>query len=309
MTKRVIAIFLAVDVAIAAIVAVALAAGGGEGSSSKAGPAITAAATGTPVPESTVQRKVDRFDGDRAWKTLEYQVNLGPRPAGSAKSKELAAYIKGHLPDSHVEPLPGGLQNVVGKIKGKGKPIVLAAHYDTKDLPDFVGANDGAGGTAQMLEIARVLQKLKRPKTASPIWFVAFDGEEATDDADFYGTGLRGSKPFAAKYAKRIKELVLLDFVANKSLAIPYEQSSDASMWADLREAAERVGSDSAFPDTRQGVVEDDHTPFLKRKVPSIDLIDFNFPCWHKPCDDLTAVSEASLDKSGEAVLEFLRRR
>ena len=52
-----------------------------------------------------------------------------------------------------------------------------------------------------------------------------------------------------------------------------------------------------------------DHTPFIKRKVPSIDLIDFNFPCWHKPCDDLTAVSMASLDKSGEAVLEFLRRR
>ena len=79
-------------------------------------------------------------------------------------------------------------------------------------------------------------------------------------------------------------------------------------MWADLREAAERVGSDSAFPDTQQGVVEDDHTPFLQRGVPAIDLIDFNFPCWHKPCDDLTAVSKTSLDKSGEAVLEFLRR-
>ena len=77
-----------------------------------------------------------------------------------------------------------------------------------------------------MLEIARVLQKTKRSKNASPIWFVAFDGEEATDDADFYGTGLRGSKPFAKKYAKKIKELVLLDFVANKQLAIPYEASA-----------------------------------------------------------------------------------
>ena len=43
--------------------------------------------------------------------------------------------------------------------------------------------------------------------------------------------------------------------------------------------------------------------------MPAIDLIDFNFPCWHKACDDLTAVSKASLDKSGEAVLEFLRKR
>jgi glutaminyl-peptide cyclotransferase len=261
------------------------------------------------TPEATAATKVNRFDGDRAWKTLEYQVKLGPRPAGSAKSKQLAAYIKAHLPNSHVEPVAGGLQNVVGKIGGKGKPIVLAAHYDTKDIPDFVGANDGAGGTAQMLEIARVMKTMKRPKNASPIWFVAFDGEEATDDNDFMGTGVRGSKAFAKKYAKRIKELVLLDFVANKNLAIPYEQSSDASMWADLREAAERVGSDSAFPDTQQGTVEDDHTPFLQAGVPAIDLIDFNFPCWHKPCDDLTAVSKASLDKSGEAVLEFLRNR
>jgi glutaminyl-peptide cyclotransferase len=268
-------------------------------------PAPTAEAPAAPA----AAKKVDRFDEDRAWAMLEHQVKLGPRPAGSAKSKELAAYIKQRLPNSHYEPVAGGLQNVVGKLPGKGKAIVLAAHYDTKDIPDFVGANDGAGGTAQMLEIARAMSKMKRPKNARPIWFVAFDGEEATDDSDFLGTGVRGSKAFAKKYAKKIKELTLLDFVANKNLAIPYEASSDAEMWADLREAAERVGSDSAFPDTQQGVVEDDHTPFLQRGVPAIDLIDFNFPCWHKPCDDLTAVSKTSLDKSGEAVLEFLRTR
>jgi glutaminyl-peptide cyclotransferase len=293
---------------LAALACTFLLAACGGGSDDPKPPAETPAPP-TATPEATAAAKVDRFNGDRAWSMLEYQVKLGPRPAGSAKSKELAAYIKKRLPNAHYETLPGGLQNVVGKIPGKGKPIVLAAHYDTKDIPDFVGANDGAGGTAQMLEIARVLQKLKRAKNASPIWFVAFDGEEATDDADFYGTGLRGSKPFAKKYAKKIKELVLLDFVADKDLAIPYEASSDAEMWADLREAAERVGTDSVFPDAQQGVVEDDHTPFLRRRVPAIDLIDFNFPCWHKPCDDLTAVSKSSLDKSGEAVLELLRNR
>jgi glutaminyl-peptide cyclotransferase len=253
--------------------------------------------------------KVDRFDGGRAWKHLKHQVALGPRPSGSEPSRELAAYIRARIPRGHYENVEGGLRNVVGRIPGSKPAIAVAAHYDTKDLPGFVGANDGAGGTAQMLEIARVLQKLKRSKNAAPIWFVAFDGEEATDDADFYGTGLRGSKPFAKKYAKKLKEMVLLDFVANKTLAIPYEQSSDAEMWADLREAAERVGADAAFPDARQGTVEDDHTPFVRRGVPSIDLIDFDFPCWHKTCDDLSAVSKASLDKSGEAVLEFLFKR
>ena len=299
MTKRVIAV-------ITCVFALAACGGGDDPKPAAATPAPTEAATA----EATPAAKVDRFDGDRAWKMLSYQVKLGPRPAGSPASRQLAAYIKARLPHGRYENLPGGLRNVVsGDLPGKGKPILVAAHYDTKDIPDFVGANDGAGGTAQMLELATALQKLKRPKDAAPIRFIAFDGEEATDDADFYGTGLRGSKPYAKAHAKQLREMVLLDFVADKDLAIPRDQSSDAEMWASLREAAERVGSIDAFPELEQGVVEDDHTPFIRHGVPSIDLIDFTFPCWHKPCDDLTAVSEASLDKSGEAVLEFLRTR
>ena len=99
---------------------------------------------------------------------------------------------------------------------------------------------------------------------------------------------------------------MLLDFVANKNLAIPYEQSSDAEMWSDMKAAASHVGASDAFPDTQQGTVEDDHTPFIQRGIPAVDLIDFNFPCWHQTCDDLSAVSKTSLDKSGETVFEFL---
>jgi glutaminyl-peptide cyclotransferase len=278
------------------------------GSGDDPAPAAETATTGE-QPAAAPAAKVDRFDEDRAWSMLEYQVKLGPRPAGSPQSKRLAAYIKNRLPRGRIEKLPGGLQNVVGEIKGKGKPIVLAAHYDTKDIPGFVGANDGAGGTAAMLEIARVLAKNKRSKNAPPIRFVAFDGEEATDDSDFYGTGLRGSKPYAAKHAENIRELVLLDFIADKDLAIPREATSDEEMWADLSSAANKVGVSEIFPEREQGAVQDDHTPFVRRGVPSIDLIDFDFPCWHETCDDLTAVSKSSLNKSGEAVLEFLRTR
>jgi len=252
--------------------------------------------------------KVDRFDSKRAWSLLEHQVELGPRPSGSAASKQLAAYIKARIPNGRYEAVPGGLRNVVGEIPGKGKAIVLAAHYDTKDIPGFVGANDGAGGTAAVLEIARVMRSMKRPKNAPPIRFVFFDGEEATDDNDFYGTGVRGSKAYAKQHAKNIRELVLLDFIADKDLAIPREESSDEAMWKRLRAAAKRVGSESAFPDATQGMVLDDHTPFLRRGVPAIDLIDFTFECWHETCDDITAVSEASLDRSGEAVLEYMLR-
>jgi len=246
------------------------------------------------------------FDQDRAWKLLEYQVKLGARPAGSPKSRELAEYIRVRLPRGRFEAVPGGLRNVVGEIPGKGKAILVAAHYDTKDIEGFVGANDGAGGTAALMELARALQRVKRPADAPPIRFVAFDGEEATNDEDFYGTGVRGSKEYARKHAREIRELVLLDFIADKNLKIPREESSDTFMWADLRAAAKRVGASNAFPNEDQGTILDDHTPFVRRGIPSIDLIDFDFKCWHKTCDDMSAVSKKSLDLSGETVLEFL---
>ena len=78
-------------------------------------------------------------------------------------------------------------------------------------------------------------------------------------------------------------------------------------MWADLRAAAERVGAGAAFPDESRAPCSTTTRRSSARGVPSIDLIDFTFHCWHETCDDLTAVSKASLDKSGEAVLEFLR--
>ncbi|MGH2970106.1 MAG: M28 family metallopeptidase, partial [Solirubrobacteraceae bacterium] len=208
------------------------------------------------------------------------------------------------------EAVPGhpGLRNVVGHIPGRRPAVVVAAHYDTKDIPGFVGANDGASGTAAVLELARALRKAERPRGAPEIRFVFFDGEEATDDARFLETGVRGSRAHAARHADEIRALVLLDFVAEKgAMRIPREAGSDGALWERLREAARRAGSGEAFPPGVVGEITDDHTPFTRRGIPAIDLIDFTFSCWHKRCDDLSAVSERSLDLTGEAVLELLR--
>jgi glutaminyl-peptide cyclotransferase len=280
----------------AIVVALVLALSGGSDSADPSGAPVAAA-------------RVDRFDGARAWRTLKYQVALGPRPAGSAPSRKLSEYLRARLPRGHFEAVPGGLRNVVGRIPGRRPAIVVAAHYDTKDIPGFVGANDGAGGTAAVLELSRALRRVHRPANAPELRFVFFDGEEATDDTrPFLETGVRGAKAYAARHAKEIRALILLDFVAEKgAMRIPRESSSNLGIWTRLRAAAKRVGSGAAFPDETQGAVEDDHTPFVQRGIPAVDLIDFTFPCWHKRCDDLSAVSERSLDASGEAVLELLR--
>jgi hypothetical protein len=277
--------------------------------------ALTAGGSSEPksaaTPSATAAERADRFDSARAWKHLKYQLALGPRPAGSPQLAKLAAYIRERIPRGHYESVSGhpGLRNVVGRIPGRKPAIVLAAHYDTKNLPGFVGANDGAGGTAAVLEIARALRKAKRPKGAPEIRFAFFDGEEATDDTQpFEATALRGSKNYAERHGDELRALVLLDFVAEKgAMRIPREAGSDAKVWARLRTAAKRAGAAAAFPPGLVGEITDDHTPFVQRGIPSIDLIDFTFDCWHETCDDLSAVSEDSLDLSGEAVFELLR--
>jgi hypothetical protein len=101
--------------------------------------------------------------------------------------------------------------------------------------------------------------------------------------------------------------MVLLDFVGDRRLRIPREGYSVEQLWNRLRAAARRVGTERSFPEDNGGPVLDDHLPFLEEGVPAIDLIDFDFDCYHRTCDDLSAVSERSLDATGETVLELIR--
>ena len=276
---------------------------GGDGDEPRAA-ATTSAATATAAPA-----KVDRFNATRAFRDLEYQVKLGPRPAGSPASRKLIEWARRRLPSGRVEKVAGGLRNVVGRIPGAKPAILVSAHYDTKDMPGFVGAEDGAGGTAAVLELARYFRRAKRPEGAPALRFALFDGEENPDDSQpFEEGGLRGSKAYAKRHDGELKSLILLDFVGAKDLRIFREALSDAALWDELRAAAGRVGAQAAFPRGIRQPITDDHVPFLERGVPAIDLIQWPYDCWHQPCDDMSAVSEQSLDASGEAVLRLVRR-
>jgi glutaminyl-peptide cyclotransferase len=258
--------------------------------------------------EATPSAKVDHFDGDRAWADLLRQVKVGPRPAGSEALRGLAEQLRAELPDGHFEAVPDGLQNIVGTLPGRLPAVVLAAHYDTKDTPaGFVGANDGAGGTALVLEAARALRRLPQGNPRQ-VRFVLFDGEESPQGcSDFLTCGIRGSRAYAAAHAKALKALVLADFVANRNLRLKRDLGSDPVLWERLRAAAKRAGVGAIMSSATQGTVEDDHTPFMKAGVPAIDLIDFDFPQWHTLQDRPNVLSKRSLDAAGEAVVELMR--
>jgi glutaminyl-peptide cyclotransferase len=249
----------------------------------------------------------DHFDGPAAFVLLEMQLSYGPRPAGSPASRRLAEKLRTLLPNGRFQPVPGGLRNVVATVPGRdpSRTVVVGAHYDTKDMPGFLGANDGAGGTAAVVELARQL----KPRTIGPtVEFVLFDGEESpkgVPESQFLARGLRGSK-VAADAFRHVEAMILLDFVADKDLSLPREATSDPGLWQRLRAAADKAGVGSYFPAATGIGIEDDHTPFIRQRIPSIDLIDWDFPCYHRTCDNLPAVSEKSLDASGEAVAGLL---
>jgi hypothetical protein len=256
------------------------------------------------------------FDGERAFADLRAQVALGPRPSGSAAARRLARVLVGELERAGARDVrvQRPVANVIGTVPGRGEGwVVLGAHYDTKDLDGFVGANDGASGVAVALELVRALPS---PLPGPSLAIALFDGEEARGERDFEADGLRGSRQYVA-YARdgrqgappadEIRAMVLLDMVGDCDLAIPREANSDPELHDELAAAAPEL-----FEGTTAAIA-DDHLPFIEVGIPAVAVIDFQFgpgpapgELWHTSGDDLDAVCPASLDAVGEAVLRAL---
>ena len=264
-----------------------------------------------------------RFDAQRAFRDLRAQVAIGPRPAGSPASRREVRLIADRLRAAGIRDV--GVQrpyrNVVARIPGtEAGTVVVGAHYDTKDIPGFVGANDGASGVAVVLEVARDLP----PRLDGPsIDLVLFDAEEAPRGQSFESGGDRGSRQFV-RYAERggshgspdltqIRAMVLFDMVGDCDLQVPREANSDPDLYTAFADAAEtESGSEAPFEGKAPGVL-DDHTPFLQAGVRAVDLIDLDYgpgpspgAWWHTRADNLSRVCARSLGAVGAPALAAL---
>lgn len=283
---------------------------GGDGQASPArAPVAAATATVTAIPS-----KPDRFDAPAAFRLIRRQVSYGQRPAGSPQLRRLAKVLRAKLPDGRFEAIPNEplLRNVVAVLPGTKPALVVGAHYDTLVKPKgFVGANNGAAGTAIVVQIARELAARKRPRGAPEVRFVLFDGEEPAEglpeeQTDFYSSGLRGSRAYADAHASEVGAMVLLDYVANRDLQLPREQTSTPELWAQIRAASRRAGAARFFPDGLGPSITDDHSPFLRAGIPAVDLIDWSYDEGHTLEDGLDKLSVAAVDGVGETVLRFV---
>ena len=266
---------------------------------------------------------VPSFDSNRAWEHLRHQVSLGPRPAGSAALISARRYIVEQLEKAGIQTrqqifiarTPLGeisMGNIIATIPGRRRErIILGSHFDTKRASDFrfVGANDGASSTAVLLELGRVL----KPRTHEfTIELLFLDGEEAvnwnwgTTGADnTYGSRHYVDDARKAGTLADIKAFVLLDMVGDRNLVLRRDQHSTRWLVDAIWSTAAMLGHGAVFSN-EPTEVEDDHISFLRAGVPSVDLIDLEYPQWHTAQDDLDHVSARSLQVVGDVVLASL---
>jgi glutaminyl-peptide cyclotransferase len=199
--------------------------------------------------------------------------------------------------------------NITAEIAGESQDVIMiASHYDTKYYKDmrFVGANDPGASVGTLLELARVLARTQQ-KPKLTYWFVFFGGEEAfcenwdecgKPDApdNTYGSRHYVSQLRSKAQLDRVRALILLDMMGYKNLELGRDTMSTKWLQDIIWQTARELGYRSYFVDKPEGVGGDDHEPFLKAGIPSVDLIQLNgYPFWHQADDTLDKVSAKSM--------------
>ena len=85
--------------------------------------------------------------------------------------------------------------------------------------------------------------------------------------------------------------------IGDKDLRIMRESNSTPWLTEHVWSAAARLGRREFVGETT--TIEDDHLEFLEAGVPAVDIIDLDYPAWHRADDTLDKLSAASLQASG----------
>jgi len=276
---------------------------------------------------------VPRFDNASAYALVKRQVEFGPRVPGTPGHQAMVEWLEGYLParaDSvifqrftHVT-VDGdtlALVNVLARFRpDASSTLLLLAHWDTRPLSDNApdaaerhtavpGANDGASGTAVLLQLADMMSKTPPPRAVDVL---LVDGEDYGD----FGVGrdvFLGSRYFAGNLAEGYEPEygVLLDMVGDRELEIYVEGNSNQlapevvdRVW----NIAHRLGFRDVFRRQLRHTINDDHIPLNEVGIQTIAVIDFDYTYWHTPQDTPDKVSASSLGVVGEVMARLIYR-
>jgi len=275
-----------------------------------------------------------RFDGEAALELVNTQVDFGPRVPGSeGHSRQLAwmvARLDSVAPEvavdtfSHVTKAGESLTlyTVTARFNPEAtRRVLLLPHWDTRPRADeaadpaqrqipIPGANDGASGTAILLELARMLAD-SPPPVGVDLLFV--DGEDYGPDSDDMFLGARRYADDLPRLSTRPVFGVLLDMVGDADpmfLADDISMQSASVVVQKVWRAAERLGYRDYFPNRVADRVYDDHVILNSAGLPTADLIDFSYgpdnSYWHTLGDTPEHVSAGTLEMVGRVVTELI---
>jgi glutaminyl-peptide cyclotransferase len=279
-------------------------------------------------------QSVPGFDKKAAFAYLEAQCAFGPRVPGSEAHLHCRDYLVKTLSgiSENVEIQPFQLTfgrpprtveafNIIAKFRPElADRVLLCAHWDSRPWADedsdpklhstpVLGANDGASGVAVLLEMAKIFHAQPPPVG---IDLVLLDGEDAGDAGNTWSWAL-GSQYFAAHLKKDDfpRFVVLLDMIGDRDLGIPKEAYS-LEYAPELMAKVWKIASDlkiKSFLPERGPAVMDDHIPFLRLRIPAIDLLDLDYPYWHTSQDTPDKCSPDSLDDVGRVLVQLIYTR
>lgn len=276
---------------------------------------------------AAADNSLPHIDAKRAFQYTREVTAFGPRYMGNENHKKLERYIVDHLKGDEAEDdaftadtVEGKfpVRNIIAKFPGtKDGIIVILGHYDT-NYPlrniGYVGANDGGSSTAILLEFADQLRAASgKKRDGYSVWLVWTDGEEAvrkwSDTDSLYGTRHLAERWEKDGTLKKIKALMVMDMIGDADLDILRDTNGTPWLLDLIYSAAERLGYQSHFY-AMQGPIEDDHLPFVKRGVPSADVIDldygYNNVFHHTAQDTMDKLSPKSLEITGDTIMETI---
>ncbi|MCH2695244.1 MAG: M28 family peptidase [Acidobacteriia bacterium] len=271
--------------------------------------------------------EVSPLSGEKAYAHVQRLVSFGPRPPASPGIKKSQAYLTKTLKNLHLDVehqnflalTPNGnipMKNIIARAK-KGitnDVIILASHYDTLPMESgvFLGANDGGSSSGLLLELARVLSK---QQWNFSFWFVFFDGEEAqkiwSSTDSLYGSRYFVERLKSRRQVSLIKAMILTDMVGDKNLILERDRSSTTWLMDLVWDSAMELGYSNHLAVAPKTII-DDHIPFLKAGIPSVNLIDYEFGknnrYWHTPQDTIDKISVKSLLIVGEIIIRTIEK-
>ena len=263
------------------------------------------------------------FSGDKAFALTKAQCDIGPRIAASPELEKTRVLIESELKrdgwtstrQTFTDSTPKGytkFSNIVARFGGSDKTqrFIVCSHYDTKmfDTIRFVGASDGASSTGALLELARVLAM--DPALAARVELVFFDGEEAfvqfTEDDGLYGSRYYGRDLRITGRNEQFKAGILWDMIGDKNLTVTFSPDSPAQLLQQVIAAADEL-QDRKYFTMFDRPIWDDHVPLNLSHIPTLDIIDFNYPPWHTADDTIDKLSPNSLQVIGAVTLRWLK--